>query len=76
MLTCAIFFRMAAAVKTEQHELVDAMTDEQAAKVLVTFRRVGNLPTDPAYARDRKRVADALERFANSNAKILAELAK
>ena len=67
---------MAAAVKTELHELVDAMTDEQAAKVLSTFRRVGNLPADSSYQRDRKRVADALERFANSNAEILAELAK
>lgn len=75
-LTCAIFFHMAAAVKTELHELVDAMTDEQAAKVLSTFRRVGNLPADSSYQRDRKRVADALERFANSNAEILAELAK
>jgi hypothetical protein len=54
----------------------DAMTDEQAAKVLSTFRRVGNLPADTSYQRDRKRVADALERFANSNAEILAELAK
>lgn len=57
-------------------ELIDAMTDEQAAKVLSAFRRVGNLLADASYQRDRKRVADALERFANSNTEILAELAK
>ncbi len=57
-------------------DVIDAMTDEQAAKVLNTFRRVGNLSADTSYQRDRQRVADALERFANSNAEILAELAK
>lgn len=65
--------RMVAA-KTELHHMVDAMTDEQAAKVLATFRR--DLPTLPSHDRDQKAVADALERFANNNAAILAELAK
>ena len=64
--------------KVELHQLVDAMTEEQAAKLVGVFKRVGgpSVSSERTYARDRKVVGEALEQFANSNAAILAELAK
>lgn len=66
-----------AATKTELHQIVDAMPEELAAKILPMLR-------DPAataaaadkYARDRARVAQAAERVMTDHAGILERLAK